>query len=183
MASQWFYQVPGEQVGPISSAKLRKLGPTRQVCAETLVKNAPDGTWVPAERVQGLFAVSNPTPPPMPVPGTVGTRTAHSSPVPKRIVARWIPLFIGLACALLVGVAIVVAARMILTSQSKAPQAARDTLKAIKQLQARTETGVTYTQYVDAVGKAWIEVKPFVESPDGRNYSEFSSLLISIIDQ
>ena len=32
---------------------------------------------------------------------------------------------------------------------------------------------MTYTQYVDAVGKAWVEVKPFVESPEGKRYSEF----------
>ena len=71
----------------------------------------------------------------------------------------------------------------ILSRKSEAPQAAWDALKTIKQLQARTETGVTYTQYVDAVGKAWMEVKPFVESPDGKKYSEFASLLTNIIDQ
>ena len=46
-------------------------------------------------------------------------------------------------------------------------QAARDAVRAIKRLQARTETGLTYSQYVDAVGTAWAEIKPFVDSPEG----------------
>lgn len=67
MASQWFYQVMGEQVGPVSSTQLRNLALRAAISSDTLVRKAPDGTWVPAERVQGLFPVPNVTPPPMAV--------------------------------------------------------------------------------------------------------------------
>ncbi len=67
MASQWFYQAMGKQVGPISSDELRSLAHAGVISRDTPVKNAPDGAWVPAERVRGLFPVSNATPPPLPV--------------------------------------------------------------------------------------------------------------------
>jgi hypothetical protein len=47
-------------------------------------------------------------------------------------------------------------------------KAARDTFKAVKRLQAMTEIGVTYSQYVDAVSTAWAEVSSFVSSPEGK---------------
>ena len=70
MASQWFYQVKGNEVGPLSSAELRNLAQRGVVLTNTLVKNAPDAAWVPAERVRGLFAVPNQAPRPMPVDGS-----------------------------------------------------------------------------------------------------------------
>jgi hypothetical protein len=88
MASEWFYQVMGEQVGPISSAELRKLAQQGTVSRDTLVKNAPDGIWVPAVRVNGLFAVFSKTLLPMPVSAT---KPADSSTATKRIVAGRFP--------------------------------------------------------------------------------------------
>ena len=41
MASQWFYQATGRQVGPISSAELRNLAQRGVISTNTLVKNAP----------------------------------------------------------------------------------------------------------------------------------------------
>ena len=54
MASQWFYQVMGDEVGPVSAADLRNLAQNGTVARDTLVRKAPDGAWVLAERVQGL---------------------------------------------------------------------------------------------------------------------------------
>jgi len=59
MASQWFYQVMGEQVGPVSSEELRNLAQRSTISVNTLVRKAPDGDWVLADRVQGLFPVSD----------------------------------------------------------------------------------------------------------------------------
>ena len=53
MASQWFYQVMGEQVGPISSAELRNLAQRRTISIETPIANTAKGPWLPAERVKG----------------------------------------------------------------------------------------------------------------------------------
>jgi hypothetical protein len=63
MASQWFYQVMGEQIGPISSAELRNLAQRGTVSCDTLVKNAPDGIWIPAISINGLFPLSSRIPP------------------------------------------------------------------------------------------------------------------------
>jgi tetratricopeptide (TPR) repeat protein len=338
IASEWFYQAVGKQVGPISGAELRNLAQRGTISRGTLVKNTPDGIWLPAERVNGLFVVSNKTPPPMPVGATAqpisrsnvvadepsGLNTAtkvvmgvcgavcmivlgffvwfvairdtwesdHGSDVirlskdtveliqakdPTNAVKKYEELIVLVGNRKLVAPALTkavsdardageLAKRTIreeqflsnirgLEAQAKAfvdagdfergiekyqealgsiknahfdtaelaasagrisqaktrvsekleqkrneeeraamlrrqaaefkeaPQAARDALKAIKQLQARTEVGLTYTQYMDAVGKAWVEVKPFVDSPDGRKFSEVSSLLTSIITQ
>ena len=81
MASQWFYQATGRQVGPISSTELRNLAQRGVISTNTLVKNAPDANWVPAERVRGLFPESNKKPPPMPVTGStpVETQPTHFS--------------------------------------------------------------------------------------------------------
>jgi Tfp pilus assembly protein PilF len=67
MASQWFYQVMGVEVGPISDAELRNLAQRGAVSRDTLVKNAPDASWVLADRVKGLFPVLDGTPPPIAV--------------------------------------------------------------------------------------------------------------------
>ena len=48
MASQWFYKVMGEQVGPVSSAELRDLAQRGTISTETPIANAPNGPWVPA---------------------------------------------------------------------------------------------------------------------------------------
>ena len=72
MASQWFYQAMGKSVGPVSSAQLQNLAQRGTITIETPVANAPNGPWVPAARVKGLFAVPNGTP-----PATAATRTTQ----------------------------------------------------------------------------------------------------------
>lgn len=63
MASEWFYQVMGNPVGPVSSAELRNLAQHGAISRDTLVRKAPGSAWVLAERVQGLFAPPNLSPP------------------------------------------------------------------------------------------------------------------------
>jgi hypothetical protein len=50
-------------------------------------------------------------------------------------------------------------------------------LNALKKLEARTEVGVNYADYVKVVGETWGDVKIFIESPDGKSLREFSMLL------
>jgi hypothetical protein len=81
MTSQWFYQVMGEQIGPVSAAGLRKLAQGGAISRDTLVRKGPDGTWVLAERVRGLFSASDATtlPPPVTVP-TEGQPSTKACP-------------------------------------------------------------------------------------------------------
>ncbi len=55
MASQWFYQVMGDRIGPVSGSQLRNLALRGAISIDTPIANAADGPWVPAERVRGLF--------------------------------------------------------------------------------------------------------------------------------
>jgi hypothetical protein len=56
--AQWFYQVMGEAVGPVSSAKLQNLAQHGTISADTLVRSGTNGDWILAERISVLFPVS-----------------------------------------------------------------------------------------------------------------------------
>jgi hypothetical protein len=79
MASEWFYQVTGKQSGPVSGVELRNLAQAGTVTIETPVANAPNGPWVPAGRVKGLFAVPNGAPPPAAATGTTQIPPPHAA--------------------------------------------------------------------------------------------------------
>ena len=81
MASQWFYQAMGQQIGPVSAADLRNLAQRGTIAADTLVRKGPDGSWVPAQRVQGLFSTANINPPSRPV--TAQPNEQPSAPPPN----------------------------------------------------------------------------------------------------
>jgi hypothetical protein len=52
--SNWYYQVMGSPVGPISGSELRKLANNGTVSIDTLVRR-DDSDWVSAFNVKGLF--------------------------------------------------------------------------------------------------------------------------------
>jgi hypothetical protein len=54
MASEWFYQVMGEQVGPLSSAELLALAQRGSITYDTPVRKGTNGNWGSAARVKGL---------------------------------------------------------------------------------------------------------------------------------
>ena len=86
MASEWFYQVMGDEVGPISIAELRDLAKRGVISSDTLVKEAPDGGWILAERMQGLFPEPNVSsrPTTVAVSAPVKARLVNSAVVPSR---------------------------------------------------------------------------------------------------
>ena len=71
--------------------------------------------------------------------------------------------------------------REIVSVYRDAPPSARYALNALKKVEARTEVGIVYTDYLKVVGEAWGEVKIFSESPDGQELREFSLLLTKAI--
>ena len=70
----------GGGTGANSSAELRGLAQDAVISRDTLVRKAPDGAWVLAERVQGLFSGSDATPPPAPF--TAPTREQSTKACP-----------------------------------------------------------------------------------------------------
>ena len=84
MASQWFYEVAGKQLGPLSSAELLALAQHGIVTYETPVRKGPDGNWVSAKRVRGLFPEPNATsPPPPPVASKPSPRQPANTSLPE----------------------------------------------------------------------------------------------------
>lgn len=55
--------------------------------------------------------------------------------------------------------------------------AARKALSEVKKVQTRTEVGISLVKYRDAVSDMWVEVKPYLQSPQGSIDSEFNRQL------
>ena len=68
MASEWYYQIMGQQFGPVSAVELHALANAGTVARDTLVRKGGEGRWVCAEKVQGLFQRSDSRSPPPSTP-------------------------------------------------------------------------------------------------------------------
>jgi len=55
MSKQWYYEVMGAPVGPITSAELKACVLTRRILPETRIRLGEDGKWQTADHVKGLF--------------------------------------------------------------------------------------------------------------------------------
>jgi hypothetical protein len=56
MAHEWYVLHQGKAWGPLTSGQLKKLAAEGKVSPTTNVRSGAEGRWVPASRVQGLFA-------------------------------------------------------------------------------------------------------------------------------
>jgi hypothetical protein len=90
MAREWYYQLMGTVVGPLSADELRQHARDGQIGQDTLVRKGAEGSWVLADKVRGLLgsdALKRPIPksaPPRVAPDIVPT--AHSGkPQPNRL--------------------------------------------------------------------------------------------------
>ncbi|MBI2479818.1 MAG: DUF4339 domain-containing protein, partial [Planctomycetia bacterium] len=75
MANTWYYEIMGDEVGPVSAAELKKLAAGNVIDRDTIVRPANGTTRAPAYRLKGLFPDDNiatePVVPPVPVAPTV----------------------------------------------------------------------------------------------------------------
>jgi hypothetical protein len=62
MSKQWYYEVMGAPVGPITSIELRDCVHTRRILPETRIRLGADGKWQTADRVKGLFDAPDASP-------------------------------------------------------------------------------------------------------------------------
>jgi len=74
--AKWYYDLNGQQVGPISGAELRNLAQTGKLTSDTLVWKGGMDKGVPAYRIKGLI-LPRPTNGPPPLP------TAVPKPAPQ----------------------------------------------------------------------------------------------------
>jgi hypothetical protein len=55
MASQWYCRLMGTELGPYTSKELLEMARQHQITPEDSVRKGPDGAWVEARLVKGLF--------------------------------------------------------------------------------------------------------------------------------
>lgn len=108
MANTWYYEIMGDELGPVSSAELKKLATGNVIDRDTIVRPANGTTRAPAYRLKGLFPDGNgvaipeatPAVPPMPAVTTTGQvrpSTSTKSKSPLKFDALTISLAGGLA--------------------------------------------------------------------------------------
>ncbi len=77
MSKQWYYEVMGAPVGPITSAELKACVQTRRILPETRIRLGDDGKWQTADRIKGLFDA-----PPAPAKTAAAAPKPVASPAP-----------------------------------------------------------------------------------------------------
>ena len=55
MAGEWYYKAMGSEAGPVSPAELKDLAESGFLPSDVLVRQGPDGEWIPAGEVRGLL--------------------------------------------------------------------------------------------------------------------------------
>ncbi|TWT74578.1 hypothetical protein Pla123a_34020 [Posidoniimonas polymericola] len=55
MATEWYCRLMGAELGPFTSKQLLEMARSHQVTPDDSVRKGPDGEWVGAHRVKGLF--------------------------------------------------------------------------------------------------------------------------------
>lgn len=60
-------------------------------------------------------------------------------------------------------------------------QSARDTVKALKRIEARVDMGISYNEYLLAVADARVEVQMYMESHEAKQKAEMTGLIKKIL--
>lgn len=69
MKNEWYFQLMGEEKGPVTAAQLRALAANGTITRNTHVRRGEGGKWVIADQVQGLFnGAATQSAPPQPPP-------------------------------------------------------------------------------------------------------------------
>lgn len=89
MSAEWYYQVMGEVVGPMSASELKRLALAGEIRVDTLVRKGDEGNWVLAERVKGLPTSTErePARTPRTSPGKTTSSPAQASRTPYQAVS------------------------------------------------------------------------------------------------
>ena len=57
MTREWYFQVMGQELGPLSVGELKAKVANGQIQPDTLIRKGTDGKWVFGGKVKGLFSV------------------------------------------------------------------------------------------------------------------------------
>ena len=78
MSKQWYYEVMGTVIGPLTAVELKQRVLKGQVQADTPVRMGADGRWQAADRVKGLMDRTD-------APATAAAPKPVSAPAPKAV--------------------------------------------------------------------------------------------------
>ncbi len=81
MTREWYFQVMGQELGPLSVGELKAKVANGQIQPDTLVRKTAEGKWVFAGKVKGLFAIPE-EPPPAPVAPPAAAKPKSSATLP-----------------------------------------------------------------------------------------------------
>lgn len=79
---EWYYQVEGGGIGPVSSAELKQAASAGVITGETPVRKGTHGAWARAKQVKGLFERASSQPAVTTRPGQISPEPPQSSPPP-----------------------------------------------------------------------------------------------------
>ena len=81
MTREWYFQVMGQELGPLSVGELKAKVANGQIQPDTLVRKSAEGKWIFGGKVKGLFAVPE-EPPPAPVAPPPADKPKSSATLP-----------------------------------------------------------------------------------------------------
>ena len=90
MAAEWYCEIAGREVGPLSPQQLKAMAEKGQILPDDGVRRGDQGEWILARQVNGLIPTS-PSPPPVvgpPVPQVEQSRNGPQPPPAPPPVAR-----------------------------------------------------------------------------------------------
>ncbi len=85
MTREWYFQVMGQELGPLSGGELKAKVANGQVQPDTLIRKGVEGKWLFAAKVKGLFAV--PDEPPA-APPIAKSKSSATMPVVSNATGR-----------------------------------------------------------------------------------------------
>lgn len=81
MTREWYFQVMGQELGPLSVGELKAKVANGQIQPDTLVRKTAEGKWIFGGKVKGLFTVPE-EPPPEPVAPPPAAQPKSSATLP-----------------------------------------------------------------------------------------------------
>lgn len=85
MTREWYFQVMGQELGPLSGGELKAKVANGQVQPDTLIRKGVEGKWLFAAKIKGLFAV--PEEPPA-APLVAKSKSSATMPIVSTVTGR-----------------------------------------------------------------------------------------------
>jgi hypothetical protein len=84
MSEQWYCEIAGREIGPLSPVQLQSMAAKGQIMPSDCVRQGSEGVWIPAQQVKGLFEPSAVPrkPPAIPVPSVENAPPASQTSEP-----------------------------------------------------------------------------------------------------